>query len=334
MELNVWKSPKKEDIPFSLPDFLKKLAGPTAIHLPGERSDRTRILVTLSHGNEPSGVQAVHQWLQIGTVPKVNIVIILGSVEAALTKPIFFHRQLPGKRDLNRCFSPPYQDEQGHLALSILNHIRKYQAEALIDMHNTSGTSGPFAVTFNHNAKKKVLASLFVEHLIISKIRLGALMEQEPELPIITLETGGTQDPASLVMARRSLEKYFSTDNLFGSALPLAIFEDPMRLELQSPLQTIGYADHALPEKDITICKNIESFSFTLVDENNILGWLKEDVKKYFHIRQNHQSHKVEDFFQRDTQGILRPRCQMRLFMATNRADIAASDCLFYFIRI
>ena len=150
MELKIWESPKKEDIPISLKDFLKKLAVPTAIHLCGEHSSSSRVLVTLSHGNEPSGIEAVHQWLLTGTKPKVNTVIILGSIEAALAEPIFYHRQLPGKRDLNRCFSPPYRDEQGQLALSILDHVRNSHPEALVDMHNTSGTSGPFAVTYNH----------------------------------------------------------------------------------------------------------------------------------------------------------------------------------------
>ena len=333
MELKVWKSPKREDIPSSLEDFLKKLSVPTAIHLAGEHSDQTRVLVTLTHGNEPSGVQAVHQWLREEKTPKVNVVIILGSIRAALTEPMFYHRHLPGTRDLNRCFNPPYnQDEQGELAKAILDHIRQSQPEAVVDVHNTSGTSGPFAVTFNHNPKKEALASLFVEHLIISKISLGALMEQNPETPIITLEAGGSDDPASSVMARRSLERYFLAENLFANPLPIMIYEDPIRLELKSQEHSIDYADHSLPKVDITICKNIESFSFNLVDQDNVLGWIKREVGHTFTALQNHQTLGAEDFFQRDTHGALRPRRKMHLFMATNRPDIAASDCLFYFI--
>ena len=330
--MKVWESPQKEDIPASLEDFLKKLAGPTVIKLPVPDSHKTRILVTLSHGNEPSGVHAVHQWLLTGRNPNVNIVIIIGSVEAALTAPLFFHRQLPDNRDLNRCFSPPYPDQQGRLALAILEYIRNSRAEAVVDMHNTSGTSGPFAVTFNHNHKKEALASLFVEHLIVSKIRLGALMEQEQDIPIITLEAGGAQDPASPIMALRSLEKYFLTDDLFSHPLPIARFEDPLRLELNSPEQTLDYADRPLPKKDITIWNNLESFSFTLVGEENSLGWLSGEVAHHFRIRQNERAHPADDFFQRDSDGIFRPKRKMRLFMATNRPDIATSDCLFYFI--
>ncbi|MCY4524824.1 MAG: hypothetical protein OXB84_08800 [Halobacteriovoraceae bacterium] len=101
MELNVWHAPKKEEIPDTPYNFLKKVEKPTAIHIPGKNTNRTRVLVTLTHGNEPSGLQAVHEWLRWGRIPLVNIVVILGSVKAALTDPVFFYRHLPGERDLN-----------------------------------------------------------------------------------------------------------------------------------------------------------------------------------------------------------------------------------------
>ena len=56
--------------------------------IPGRDSSRTRVLVTLSHGNEPSGVEAVHGWLQAEQVPAVNVVVILGAVQAALLEQI------------------------------------------------------------------------------------------------------------------------------------------------------------------------------------------------------------------------------------------------------
>ena len=331
MGLRVWDSPKREDIADSVTGFLQQLKGPTLIRMRGESAKLCRVLVTLTHGNEPSGAQAIHKWLKAGKRPKTDVLVILPSVKAALTAPLFHHRQLPGARDLNRCFSPPYDDEQGLLTKSILNHIRESNPEAVVDLHNTSGASNPFAVTFNHNPRKEALASLFVEHVIISRIPLGALMEQHSDIPIITLEAGGASDPASTVMAHRSLEKYFLSEDLFGNPLPVMLYENPLRMELLPPCP-IGYADHPLPETAVTINKNIESFSFTPVDEGNPLGWIERDPEHFFLIRQGEQTLPVKNFFQRDGEGILRPKCKMRLFMATQRPDIAASDCLFYFI--
>ena len=331
MGLKIWDSPKREDIPNSLQGFLRHLGGPTLIRLGGESAKLCRVLVTLTHGNEPSGVQAVHKWLLAGKRPKTDILILLPSVKAALTAPLFHYRQLPGARDLNRCFSPPYEDEQGELAKAILGHIRDCRPQAVVDLHNTSGPSGPFAVTYNHNPTKEALASLFVEHVIVSHISLGALMEQEPEIPIVTLEAGGAADPASGVMAQRSLEKYFLSEDLFANPLPVMLYHNPLRMELNPPCP-IGYSDRPLPDVAVTINKNIESFSFTPVDESNPLGWIERGPEDYFLIRQGNQTLPAEDFFQRDGEGILRPKRKMRLFMATHRPDIAASDCLFYFI--
>ena len=128
--LNVWEQPGSEDIAPRINDFLRSLPGPMAIHVAGRDPTRCRVLVTLSHGNEPSGLEAVHRWLLSGRQPAVNIVVIFGAVAAAAAEPLFFHRMLPGERDLNRCFSPPYSEEQGQLAQAILAHIRNQQPEA------------------------------------------------------------------------------------------------------------------------------------------------------------------------------------------------------------
>ena len=83
MELNLWQSPKRADLPCTLRGFLETLGGPTAIHIPGKERERSRVLVTLSHGNEPSGLQAVYEWLKEERVPRVDVAIILGAVKAA-----------------------------------------------------------------------------------------------------------------------------------------------------------------------------------------------------------------------------------------------------------
>ena len=86
--------------------FLAWMGGPTCFLLEGDDPTRTRALVTLLHGNEPSGVMALFRWLKSGQQPAVNVVCIVASVAAALEPPLFSHRMLPRARDLNRCFMP------------------------------------------------------------------------------------------------------------------------------------------------------------------------------------------------------------------------------------
>jgi predicted deacylase len=202
--LTLWEKPAPEDVAPRINDFLRNLPGPVAIHLVGRDPSRCRVLVTLSHGNEPSGLEAVHQLLLGGQQPAVNIVVILGGVAAAAAEPLFFHRMLPGKRDLNRCFSPPYDDEQGQLAQSILAHIRELQPESVVDLHNTSGSSPAFAVTVGDSPGQRELVGLFVERMIVTDLRLGSLMEQDFGCPVVTIEAGGSQDEQSSLVAKKT----------------------------------------------------------------------------------------------------------------------------------
>ena len=328
--LNLIRNPRRENIPTRVNEFLQALPGPAAIHVDGKDSSRTRVLVTLSHGNEPSGLEAIHQWLLEGEQPTTNVVIVLGAVEAALAEPLFFHRQLPGSRDLNRCFNPPYKDRQGQLAQAMLRHIRDLAPEAVVDMHNTSGSSSAFAVCVGDSPERRALVGLFVDRMIVTDLRLGSLMEQDFGCPVVTIEAGGSQDEASEVVARQGIENFFYAERLFDEPEGVAIFRHPLRLELAAHSR-IDFADRPLHDRDITVRQDIEKFNFAPVDASSMLGWLDAEGLEHLQIGSDYQPHNVDEFF-RVEGGQLYPQRHMRLFMATTRPDIAASDCLFYFV--
>ena len=328
--LNLIRDPRSEIIPGRVNEFLQALPGPAAIHLTGRDTSRTRVLVTLSHGNEPSGLEAVHQWLLEGRQPAVNIVIVLGAVEAALAEPMFFHRQLPGARDLNRCFNPPFKDRQGQLAQAMLRHIREVEPEAVIDLHNTSGSSSAFAVSIGDAPERQALASVFVARAVITDLRLGSLMEQDLGCPVVTVEAGGSLDETSLVVAQEGIERYFCREDIFKDPDSILLLRHPLRLEL-APHSRIDYADRPLHDRDITVRADIEKFNFEPVNHRSPLGWLDAEGLEHLRIVSDLHPHEVDEFF-RVEDGKLFPRLHMRLFMATTRPDIAASDCLFYFV--
>ena len=328
--LNLLRDPQPDQVPQRVNEFLQALPGPVAIHLTGEDTSRTRVLVTLSHGNEPSGLEAVHQWLLEGRRPAVNVVIILGAVEAALAEPLFFHRQLPGTRDLNRCFNPPYKDRQGQLAQAMLRHIRELAPEAVVDLHNTSGSSSAFAVSFFESPEHKGIVGLFVSRMIKTGLRLGSLMEQDCGCPVVTIEAGGSQDDTSDLVAREGIARYFLEQDVFTEHEKVVLFRHPLRLEL-APHSRIDFAERPLHDRDITVRPDIERFNFAPVERHNMLGWLGSEGLAHLRIGSDETPHDVEEFF-RVEDGRLLPNQDMRLFMATTRPDIAASDCLFYFV--
>jgi hypothetical protein len=328
--LNLIRDPRRENIPGRVNEFLQALPGPVAIHLSGRDDSRCRVLVTLSHGNEPSGLEAIHRWLLEGRQPEVNVVIILGAVEAALADPMFFHRQLPGTRDLNRCFNPPYKDRQGQLAQAMLRHIRELEPEAVIDLHNTSGSSSAFSVSIADSPGCRALAGLFVDRMILTDLRLGSLMEQDLGCPVVTIEAGGSQDDSSMVVAEEGIERLFCRQSLFDDDAQISLFRHPLRLELARHSR-IDYADRPLHDRDITVRGDIEQFNFAPVDRSSMLGWLDDTGLEHLRIGSDRHPHEVSEFF-RVEEGRLFPNRHMRLFMATTRPDIATSDCLFYFV--
>ena len=98
-------NPSIDDLGRNCFNFLSHLGGPSVIHIDGKDNSRCRVVVTLLHGNEPSGLKAIHTLIQQDFLPITSLKIIIASVVAARTEPAFSNRMLPGQRDLNRCFS-------------------------------------------------------------------------------------------------------------------------------------------------------------------------------------------------------------------------------------
>jgi predicted deacylase len=168
--------------------WLANLGGAVRIDVPGVERGRSRALVTLLHGNEPSGFRALHGWLGTNPRPAVDLCCFVMSVGSALLEPRFTHRMPPGTRDLNRCFEAPGGDEPGRMAEALLGELRELAPEAIIDLHNTSGEGPAYGVTTRLDDARLALTSLFSSHLILTDLRLCSLMEATEDLcPTVTI---------------------------------------------------------------------------------------------------------------------------------------------------
>lgn len=332
--LNIIRNPDSQIIGTSVISFLQNLAGPTAIFLDGNDSTRTRAVCTLLHGNEPSGVHAIYHYLSAGVKPAVNALFIIASVEASLTEPQFSHRMLPGKRDLNRCFRAPFNDEQGVIAEAILKLIHSVKPEALVDLHNTSGSGPAFGVAIKEDVDHLALTSLFTNDLIVTDLRLGAIMEiSEADVPTVTIECGGANDTSAKFVAQEGITRYLSADNIHaeeGMHYRVNIFHNPIRLELK-PGGVAAYADQKQPDVDITLPKNAERLNYGMVPHEEPLAFLGNRGLAVLTAKDHNGNERLEAFFE-ESDGQLFSTHPIKLFMVTTNADIAASDCLFYFI--
>ena len=143
-----WIDPPTIDIGNSAIEFLNALPGPTHIHLKGKDSTRSRAVVTLLHGNEPSGLFAIFELLKRGIKPAVDAHFFILNVDAAKQAPNFIYRMLPQHKDMNRCFREPFGESEPELiAKNLLEKLRQLQPGCVSDIHNTSGSSPSFGVT-------------------------------------------------------------------------------------------------------------------------------------------------------------------------------------------
>jgi hypothetical protein len=326
------KDPQELDLGNNVEEFLQELGGPACFFLQGEDASRTRALVTLLHGNEPSGAMALYRWLKSGQRPAVNVVCVVASVPAALESPLFSHRMLPRARDLNRCFRPPFDDAQGVLAEEILEILHLHHPEAVVDMHNTSGSGPSFGVCTHMDRQHDALVSLFTQRLIVSNLGLGALMEiSEHSYPTVTVEVGGRLDDEAHELAYEGMCRYFLAERVLAqdeTDWGLELLRDPIRLELNENV-TLTYAEQPSDSYDITLKPDIEHHNFGGISTDTLLGWANGEERKLFSALDAGGRCAVTKLV-RIVDGQLYPAQPLKLFMITNNAAIAHSDCLFY----
>ncbi len=334
--LRLWNNPAPGELGSGVMEFLQILAGPTCIIIPGVDATRCRFVVTLLHGNEPSGAIALHRWLTgQRSVPAVDIYCVVMNIDAALREPLFSYRQLPDERDLNRCFRQPFDDEPGALAKSLLDLIHRTQPEALIDIHNTSGVGPSFGVAVYYDQKHDALVSFFTERLVVTDLRLGALMElSEQDVPTVTIECGGAQQEASHLAAYEGLSRYVASKDLFSpahTAWPIDVLHNPVRLELDDGLNIV-YAEEPVAGADLCLRVDIEHFNFGDATPETALGWVSETGWQGIRVV-NSRGENLRDEFLRREAGRLYPAVCLKLFMITANPRIALSDCLFYAVK-
>ena len=326
-------NPAPESIASTVEGFLHQLGGPAMITVEGKDKDRTRAICTLLHGNEPSGLKALHRWLRSGGTPAVNIVCFIISVEAALCETLYKHRVLPGERDMNRCFAPPYGDYNGRIAEHMLALIDSYQPECMIDIHNTSGRSPAFGVATHEDPAHEALISLFTSHLIITDLTLGALMELSTDtMPVVTVECGGGADERSDELAVNGLARYLFEEHVMQlprDGMQIDLYRHPVRLVLH-PECCIEYADQPVPDMDLTVPSHLEQHNFGTAPAGTLIGWLGErSGRRMLRVDDANGRDQFDTFFMVEGNKLL-TKLPLKLFMITQNKTIALSDCLLY----
>ncbi len=335
-QLEYWNAPSACEVGSDHIEFLHRLQAPTWITVKGRDSSKSRAIVTLLHGNEPSGLKAVHKLLRDSVTPATDLVIIVASVNAALYPPILSHRYLPWEEDFNRCFTGTSETNQTRLAAEIAQKLLALNPEAVIDTHNTSAHSEPFAVAINDHQPTIQLTRGFTDRLVVIDQKMGTLIEQtSSQTPIVTVEFGGFMDPRADQLAYDSLHAFVTTDALFEPSefaaqdTQLQVLHHPLRLEIDES-QNLHYASSVQDDADLTMINTIDQLNFRKVDAGTNFGWLGRTGLGGLSAVNAGGQNLVDEFFHA-ANGFLTTRQDITVFMATTDPYIARKDCLLYF---
>lgn len=334
-DLTLGRDLERGDLPEEPADFLRRLGGPTILRLPGVDGSRTRVVTTLLHGNEPSGLRAVLRYLRGPNQPTPDALFFIASVEAALEPPAFTHRALPGVIDANRCWRPPFSTAAGGVAEAVLSRLIDVRPECLVDLHNNSGHNPAYGVAFSLGHAERSLVSLFADRVVHTPLELGTIVEATVEdFPSVTVECGRGGDPAADEVAWAGLLRFLDWEQIdFERPVqPLAVYEDPIRVCVRKGV-TLAFAEAERSEVDLTISASVDRHNFETLSAGTPIGWLAPDADWPLEAWNAAGEECSQALFANDA-GVLRARSpRIPIMMTTNRV-IAESDCLFYSVTL
>jgi predicted deacylase len=313
-------------------DFLANLGGPAAIRIAGRERAETRALVTLLHGNEPSGVVALRRWLADGAQPATDVLIVVAAVDAGLEPPGFANRMLPGRRDLNRCFGEPSDDVDGRLARAIHDLLTDAAPVALVDLHNNSGHNPPYGVLTRVDDARLHVLSLFANACMVSNLRLGTMVEAlEAATTCVTVECGRSGDPAADDVAYEGICRYLGRRELPRGELPgIALFTDPIRVQIASGI-SVAFGDAPTSGVHLTLVPEIESFNFGSIEAGRRIGWVSAGPWPLA-ARGADGVDRSQELFELRGHELVARRPLVPVMMTTD-ARVAIADCLCYVVQ-
>ncbi len=358
-----------EEVGADIDAFLDRFSGPVEFRQSGRDRSRYRVAVGLLHGNEPSGLHAIHRWLRSGRIPAVDVSLFVPAIEAARSHPRLQQRMLPGREDLNRSFriptsvpapvptpvpateSPPprhpmhsplspsgarpLHPEDAAIATEILTRIRRRPCEALVDLHNNTGHNPPYGVLTALDAPRGRLVSMFSDiACLLTDLNLGTLLEAtHDDVPGVSIECGQGHTSEADDLASDSLARFLDSDDLYLHEPPthLCVLEHPVRVRLRPGL-SLAFADTPVAGVDLTLVAHLDRHNFRPLAPGTVLGWINERTPWPFVATDIDGGDLSRTCFVVKDEQLLWQGDLIPIMMTTN-AQIAMLDCFCYLMR-
>ncbi len=193
-------------------ELLRELGTTTWMRLPGTGDEPARAVVTLLHGDESTGLEALLTVLRRRTRFPFDLHVVLGNVEAALAGTGFAHRYLDGQEDGNRVWDRPLPADAGpqrRAAQAVLDDLLAAPLAGLIDLHNTTGANPFHALVVDDQPASLDLATRFTTTLLRWDLGVGTILEAVADsTPCAAVECGLPGRHASTAFAVDGLRRF------------------------------------------------------------------------------------------------------------------------------
>jgi succinylglutamate desuccinylase len=325
-------APEAASVPVSELDFLRQLSGPTILRLEGTSAGAARVVAGLIHGNEPSGLRAMHRYLREGHQPAVDTYFFVGAVEAALREPAFSLRMLPGGRDLNRCFRAPFDAAEGEVAQTVLELLKRTEPAIVVDLHNNTGHNPAYVVTSSLDPLRLAVGSLFATRFVHSRIELGTFSQAfDASATSLTVECGMAGSDAADATAFAGLMRCLREPQLAPLLVTqehLSLLVDPVRVRLRDGL-SLAFAPSPRADVDVTFDSELDRHNFETLAPGTQLGWLRPQTPFPLQAVDEQGRDRALELFEARA-GVLQSRRSFVPIMMTTQVPAALADCLFY----
>jgi hypothetical protein len=158
------------------------------------------------------------------------------------------------------------------------------------------------------------------------------MMELNFSCPVVTIECGGGTDDQAHEVAYQGISSFAQCDS--HCALPqdkaVQILYKPLRLVIKAQ-RKLSFSKHDEGYSGVTLRENIEQFNYGGCCDGLLLGWLDDNGLENLEML-NDQGINVIDKYFKMVDNKLVCAAHLKIFMASNKTDIARTDCLFYVV--
>lgn len=313
--------------------LLRALGTTTWMRLPGTGDEPARAVVTLLHGDESTGLEALLSILRRRHRFPFDLHVVVGNVEAALHGSGFAHRYLDGQEDGNRIWERPLPadaSDQRRAADAVLDDLLAAPLAGLIDLHNTTGANPFHGLVTDDDPASVDLATRFTTTLLRWDLGVGTILEAVADhAPAAAVECGLPGRHASTAFAVDGLRRFLGPP---PGAIPPPDHDliTDLRKVVVRPDVRIRFGGAPDRETDLTLVPDGDASNLRRVPAGHVLGHVRPGTPQPLRATTAAGADVTDELLTVTSAGAVITRVPTTPVMVVRTVEAVRKDCLCY----